>query len=216
MARYGINPRNTLGISMPYLRNLAGKIGRNHELALNLWISDIHEARILASLIDDSSRITLPQMEEWASDFDSWDVCDQCCSNLFSKSAFAADLARLWSSSLHPFVKRAGFVLMVQLAIHDRSRPDSHFIDFLVLIQREAADPRNFVKKAVNWALRQIGKRNPILRRAALETARQIRLIDSPAARWIAADATRELESFAGRERLRKKNIADSRKKSTK
>lgn len=213
MVRYGINRRNTLGISMPYLRDLAMRIGRNHELALTLWDSDIHEARILASLIDEPSQITIPQMEEWVADFDSWDICDQCCSNLFSKTSFAIDLAHDWSSSSHPFIKRAGFVLMAQLSVHGRTCLDSCFLDFLVLIRREATDPRNFVKKAINWALRQIGKRNMVLRRAALATARQIRQLDSPAARWIAADAIRELESPALQARLQKKSLRVPKRK---
>jgi len=208
MARYGINPRNALGISMPFLRKLAKRLGRNHDLALLLWDSDIHEARILASLIDDPSRIAHQRMEHWAAGFDSWDICDQCCSNLFAKSSLAIQKAVDWSQSAQPFIKRASFVLMAQLAVHDKISPDQLFHDFLALIRREATDSRNFVKKAVNWALRQIGKRNLALNRAAIETARRLRELDSPAARWIAADAIRELESPAVRLRLQKKVLA--------
>ena len=194
MARFGINPAQTLGVSIPVLRMMA-RGRRDHALAEALWQSGIHEARILAALVDDSSQVSSEQMERWVLDFDSWDVCDQVCSNLFDRTPEAVEKAHAWSQRPEEFVKRAGFVLMACLAVHDKKAGDAVFLDFLPVIQREATDGRNFVKKAVNWALRQIGKRNPALRTAAIETARQIRTIDSPAARWIAADALKELES---------------------
>ena len=202
MARYGINPKNTFGVSAPVLRAMAKRIGRDHALALELWESGIREARILAGLIDDPALVTESQLERWAKDFDSWDVCDGVCSNLFDKTPFAYEKTAAWSGREEEFVKRAGFVLMAALAVHDKKAPDGRFRGFLPLIEREAADERNFVKKAVNWALRQIGKRNRPLNAAAIASAKRIRNMDSKAARWIAADALRELESDAVQGRL--------------
>jgi 3-methyladenine DNA glycosylase AlkD len=205
MARYGINPKRALGVSIPRLRAMAKEIGRDHALARELWASGIHEARILAGLVDDPAKVTAAQLERWVGDFDSWDVCDGVCSNLFDKTPFAWEKAVAWSARSEEFVKRAGFVLMAALAVHDKKAPDERFRKFLPLIEREAADERNFVKKAVNWALRQIGKRNRALNGDAVAAAKRIRKIDSKSARWIAADALRELESGAVRERLDKK-----------
>lgn len=205
MARYGINPRNTLGVSVPVLRSMAKKIGRDHALARELWASGIHEARSLAGLVDDPAKVTEAQLERWAKDFDSWDICDGVCSNLFDRTPFAAAKAAEWSAREEEYVKRAGFVLMAALAVHDKGAPDGLFRGFLKIIEREASDDRNFVKKAVNWALRQIGKRNARLNAEALAAARRIRRIDSRAARWIAADAIRELGSGAVRKRLEEK-----------
>ena len=202
MARYGINQKNTLGVSIPRLRAMAREIGPDHALALELWASGIHEARILAGLVDDPARVTAAQLERWAKDFDSWDVCDGVCSNLFDKTPFAWDKAVAWSARPEEFVKRAAFVLMAALAVHDRKAPDGLFRKFFPLMEREATDERNFVKKAVNWALRQIGKRNLALNGDAIAAAKRIRKIDSKSARWIASDALRELESDAMRKRL--------------
>ena len=204
MARYGINAANTLGVSIPQLRSMAKRIGTDHALALELWASGIHEARILAALVDDPADVTEAQIERWARDFDSWDVCDGVCSNLFDRTSFAHAKAVQWSARREEFVKRAGFVLMAALAVHDKRSPDSRFREYLPLIEREAADERNFVKKAVNWALRQTGKRSPALNRAAIAAAKRIRKSDSKAARWIAADALRELESEAVQRRLKR------------
>ena len=202
MARYGISPQSTLGVSMPFLRGLARQTSCDHGLALDLWASGVHEARILAALVDDPRLVTEAQMEEWVAGLDSWDVCDQLCGNLFDKSPFAYAKASEWSSRPETFVKRAGFVLMTQLAVHDKAAPDEPFEVFLTLVAREAGDERNFVKKAVNWALRQIGKRNVILHARAVATAETIAAMDSKAARWVAADALRELRSDAVRRRL--------------
>ena len=193
MARYGISPTGTLGVSMPVLRKIAKEIGRRHEMADALWRSAIHEARILAALIDDPGKVTDEQMERWVRDIDSWDVCDQLCSNLFSRTALAYEKATAWSGRPETFVKRAGFVLMACLAVHDKKAADALFVGFLPLIVQEAGDDRNFVKKAVNWALRQIGKRNPVLNNLAVETAREIQKMNAKSARWIATDALREL-----------------------
>jgi 3-methyladenine DNA glycosylase AlkD len=184
---------HTLGISVPALRKLAKEIGQDHQLAQELWGSGIHEARILATMIDPPGQVTEAQMEAWVEDFDSWDVCDQCCLNLLRKTPLAHQKAVEWSGREQEFVKRAGFALMATLAVHDKKAGDEAFIAFLPLIQKEAVDGRNFVKKAVNWALRQIGKRNLALNRAAIRTAEEIRQLDSKSARWIAADALREL-----------------------
>jgi 3-methyladenine DNA glycosylase AlkD len=194
MARFGINPKGTLGVSMPVLRKLGRQHRRNHALALELWQSGIHEARILAALVDDPKQVTARQMEAWVRDFDSWDICDGVCCNLFDKTPFACAKIKAWTRRRAEYVKRAGFVLMAALAVHDKQAPDDLFLGFLPLIEREVHDERNFVRKAVNWALRQIGKRNPRLRRAAIAAAKRIRVQDTKSARWIAADALRELE----------------------
>jgi 3-methyladenine DNA glycosylase AlkD len=202
MARFGINPARTLGISIPVLRRIAGEIGRDHHLAQALWASGVHEARILAGFIDDPARVTRAQMNRWAADFDSWDVCDQVCSSLFDRTPFAFQKAIEWTKRREEFVRRAGFVLMAALAVHDRQTPDGPFERFLRIIARGSADERNFVKKAVNWALRQIGKRNRRLNRRAIAQARLIQRMPSRGARWVAADALRELTGEAVRRKL--------------
>jgi 3-methyladenine DNA glycosylase AlkD len=206
MARFGINPNNTYGVSIPALRKIARETGKDHALAQKLWQSGIHEARILAGMVDEPGKVTWEQMEEWAADFDSWDVCDQVCSNLFDKTDFAYQKAHEWSGRKEEFVKRAGFVLMAALAVHDKRAGDEKFLEFLPIIKREAVDDRNFVKKAVNWALRQIGKRNLNLNTAATETARDIQETDSKAAKWVASDALRELTDETIQKRLHGKN----------
>jgi 3-methyladenine DNA glycosylase AlkD len=205
MARFGISSTNTLGISMKSLEPLAKRIKKDHALALQLWDSSIHEARLLACMIDDPKQVTESQMEAWVAEFDSWDVCDQACNKVFDKTPYAYSKAVEWTARDAEFVKRAGFVLMATLAVHDKKAPDQPFIDFLPIIEREAGDERNFVKKAVNWALRQIGKRNLALNALAIQTGEAIRAQDSKAARWIAADALRELTSPAVQTKLAKK-----------
>ena len=193
MARFGINPANTYGVSIPVLRKMAREIGRDHALALELWSSGIHEARLLACFIDRSDMVTEEQMESWVKDFDSWDVCDQCCSNLFDRTPVAHKKAVTWCEREEEFVRRAGFVLMACLAVHDKKADDRAFVKFMSLMKKYATDERNFVKKAVNWTLRQIGKRNLNLNEMAIKTAGEIKQIDSKSARWIAGDAIREL-----------------------
>lgn len=202
MARYGIRPEKALGISLKYLRKKARQIGKDHALAVALWRSRFHEARLLACLIANPSAVTPEQMEEWVVDFDTWDVCDCCCNNLFDKTPFAYQKVVEWSSREEEFVKRAAFSLLVSLSVHDKDRDDAEFEAFLPLIMREASDDRNYVKKAVNWALRAIGKRSPDLNRKALECAHEIRRIGSRSARWIGADAIRELTSEKTRNRI--------------
>ncbi len=202
MARYGITPENAYGVSIPNLRKIAKEIGINHDLALKLWASNIRETMILASLIDDSRMVTEEQMERWVKDFDYWEICDQCCKNLFVKTKFAYQKAVEWSHREEEFVKRAGFVLMASLAVSDKKANDRQFELFFPIIKREATDNRNYVKKAVNWALRQIGKRNLNLNRKAIETAKEIQKMDSRSAKWIASDAIRELTSEKIEKRL--------------
>lgn len=202
MGRFGINPETIYGISIPNLRNIAKEIGKDHPLAGQLWSSGIHEARILACMIDNPEMVSEAQLECWVTDFDSWDVCDQCCNKLFDKTEFAYQKAAEWSGRPEEFVKRAGFVMMAQLAVHDKKADDRQFEPFFPIIVKESADQRNFVKKAVNWALRQIGKRNPNLNQRAIEVAETIKQTDSKAARWIAADALRELTGDKVQERL--------------
>jgi 3-methyladenine DNA glycosylase AlkD len=204
MARFRISTDRALGgTSVPTLRAMAKRIGRDHELAGELWASGIHEARILAAMIDDPAEVTEEQMEAWAAEFDSWDVVDGTCGSLFGKTPFAYDKAIEWSGRSEEFVKRAAFVLMAMLAVHDKSAPDDSFLQFFPLIEREAGDPRNFVRKAVNWALRQIGKRSPTLHREAIAVARRIHGSGERPAKWVASDALRELQSEAVRRRLR-------------
>ena len=203
MARFGIETRQALGVSIPKLRSLAREIGRDHVLAGKLWASGVHEARVLAALVDDPKLVSEEQMERWVVEIDSWDVCDGVCSTLFDRTPFAHAKAAEWSARDEEFVKRAGFVLMAALAVHDKKAPDARFLEMLPLIEREASDERNFVKKAVNWALRQTGKRNRSLNAAAIEAGERIRAQGSRAARWIAADALRELRSDSVRARLK-------------
>ncbi len=204
MARFGINPNNTYGVSIPILRKLAKDIGKNHELAQQLWASKIHEARILAAMIDITSRVNEKQMDSWAKDFDSWDVCDQVCMNLFDKTTFAYKKAVEWSSRKEEFVKRAGFAIMASLAVHDKNAKDADLIRFRPIIKKESADGRNFVKKAVNWALRQIGKRNLNLNKEAVKTSKEILKLNYKSAKWIASDAIKELTGKAVQDRLKR------------
>ncbi len=195
MVKFGIRPTHALGISIPALRKIAREIGKSHALALELWVSGIHEARILASMIAEPHLVSSQQMEAWVNEFDSWDVCDQVCGNLFDRTPHAYQKAIEWCHREQEFVRRAGFVMMAELAVHDRSAPDEAFLPFFPLMKQYAVDKRNFIKKAVNWALRQIGKRNSRLRVIALEWAEAIKDMDSTTAQWIAKDAIKELHT---------------------
>lgn len=205
MARFGINHKKIYGVRMPELRRIAKTAGKDHELAEKLWGAGYNETKILASLVEDPKMVTEDQVEKWAGEFDSWDVCDQCCINLFRKLPFARKKVCEWSLREEEFVKRASFALIAVLAVHDKKAGDEKFEEFFPLIIRESSDSRNFVKKAVNWALRQIGKRNENLNKRAIEVADEIRSINSKSAKWIASDAIRELESDKVQERLKKK-----------
>ena len=204
MARYGINTDKAFGVSIPNLRMLAKQSGKDHSLALVLWKLDYHETKILASMIDDPKIVKEKQMEEWVRDFGSWDICDQTCNNLFGKTSMAFDKSFQWCRRDEEFVKRAGFVLMAVLAVHDKKREDKDFELFLNEIYLGSNDDRIYVKKAVNWALRQIGKRNLSLNKKAIETAENIHKLNYKSAKWIANDAIRELNSPKIIQRIRK------------
>jgi 3-methyladenine DNA glycosylase AlkD len=203
MARFGVRAKKAYGWSAPALKRLARQIGKNHVLARQLWSSAIFDARGLATLIAEPDKVSERQMERWAKDFDSWAVCDAACFNVFRHTRFAYRKCVEWSSRKEEFVNRAGFALMAGLAVSDKEAPDEAFLAFLPLIKKQSRDERNFVKKAVNWALRQIGKRNRRLNRAALKWAREIYELGDRSARWIASDAVRELESPQVRKRLK-------------
>jgi len=203
MARYGINTDKALGVSIPNFRKIAKREGKDHGLARALWASRIHEARILAAMVEEPEKVTPAQMDRWVKAFDSWDLCDQVCSNLFDRTPFAYEKAFAWADREETFVRRAGFTLMACLAVHDKQAPDAKLAAFIPIIEKGAGDERNFVKKSVNWALRQIGKRSRALNTKAIACARRIAKIDSKPARWIARDALRELTGEKVRERLK-------------
>ena len=204
MAKYGMTVEQRLGVSVPDMRKLAKEIGRDHKLALDLWCTGIVEARIVAAMVGDPDKLTEEEMEHWVKGINSWDVCDQVCMNLFEENQLAWNKIVDWAEREEEFVKRTAFSLLACLAWHGKKASDDKFIDLLPLIIRGATDERNFVKKAVNWALRNIGKRNLNLNRAAVNAAKEIQRLNSKAARWIASDAIRELESEAVQSRLRR------------
>src|SRR5215468_3471169 len=208
MARFAIRANKVYGVTKPKMDRLAKRIGKNHALALRLWNSGVREARILAGMIDEPGAVTAAQMDGWARDIDSWDVCDGTCCHLFAHTALAWQKACEWSHKPDEFQKRAGFALMAYLAVHDRRAGDHEFVELLPILRGGAADDRNFVRKAVNWALRQIGKRNLKLNRVAIHEAERIAKMDSRSARWIAADALRELRSEAVQRRLRPRSAS--------
>ena len=204
MARYGITVDNRLGAAVPVMRKIAKETGKDHHLAINLWKTGILDAKIVASMIDIPQEVTEQQMEDWVKDFNSWDVCDQVCMNLFDKSPLAWKKVLDWSKREEEFVKRAAFALIACLAWHDKEAKDEKFVRLFSVIKRGATDDRNFVKKAVNWALRNIGKRNLNLNKSAIKAAKDIQEIDSKTARWIASNAIKELESESIKQRLTK------------
>jgi 3-methyladenine DNA glycosylase AlkD len=204
MARFGIDTTRAVGVTVTELRRFARDLGHDHELAAALWASGVHEARLLASLVDEPAMVSEAQMEAWVADLDSWDVCDGVCGNLFDRTPFALDKAVEWSGREPEFEKRAAFALMASAAVHRKDLPDAAFASLLPVIRAQAIDERNYVKKAVSWALRQIGKRSSGLNSRAVRTAEQIERSDSLAARWVARDAQRELRSDAVQARLRK------------
>jgi 3-methyladenine DNA glycosylase AlkD len=195
MARYGINPKNNLGVSICKLRPIAKEIGKDHGLALKLWSSGIHDARLLACFVDDPSKVTGEQMDSWAKDFDSWDICDQACTSLFDLTPLSWEKVFEWAERDEEFAKRGAFSLIAGLSVHDKESSNAKFEQFMPLIKKHSTDDRNYVKKAVNWALRNIGKRNPVLNRKMIGLSEEILKIDSKSARWIARDAIRELTS---------------------
>jgi 3-methyladenine DNA glycosylase AlkD len=206
MAYFGVDVPKAHGISAPVLHQFAKQIGKDHPLARQLWATGIHEARILATLIGESEKVTAAEMDRWVCDFDAWDVVDAACGYLYAQAKPAWKKAAEWSQRREEFVKRASFSLIAYLSYKDKAATDGRFTRCLRVIEREAHDERHFVKKAVNWALRNIGKRNIRLNREAIRAAERIRLQGSRAARWIAADALRELKSDAVQRRLKAKS----------
>jgi len=205
MARFGISPEKTYAVRIPDLRKIAKTVGKDHHLAAQLWKAGYRETRILACMIDDPKQLTSEQMDRWTSEFDYWEICDQCCMKLFRMTPYAYEKVFQWSQRKGEFVKRAAFTLIAVLAVHDKKAADEKFEQFFPLIIREATDNRNYVKKGVNWALRHIGKRNIELNKKAIIVAGEIQKIHSKSAKWIAADALRELESEKVQKRLHRK-----------
>jgi len=207
MKRFKIGSIKTLGIKIPVLKKLAKEIGIDHKLAQELWKEEVREARVLAGFIGDSKEVTEKMMDNWVKDFSDWEICDQVCGSLFDRTPFAFKKVEEWAKREEEFVKRAAFAIVAWSTMHNKKAEDSDFIKFFPIIKREAIDERNFVKKAVNWALRQIGKKNLNLNKEAIKIAKEIQNMDSKSAKWIAADALRELQSEAVQTRLKKKKI---------
>ncbi|MBU0952385.1 MAG: DNA alkylation repair protein [Elusimicrobia bacterium] len=205
MKRFGINVKNAYGVPIPELRKIGRLVKKDHEIAKQLWNSGIHEARILASIVDDPKQITSKQMDDWVKEFNSWDICDQCCMNLFSETEIGYNKAIDWAKRKEEFEKRAGFALMAVIAVHNKKLPDKELIKFFPIIKRESTDERNFVRKAVNWALRQIGKRNMALNREAVKLSKELKDSQNKSACWIGTDAYRELTNPKVVERIKNK-----------
>ncbi len=202
MARYGIRPERALGVSMADLRELACQLGVNHELALELWEAGVHESRLLAALLADPQRVDGELMERWAAQFDSWALCDTTCGSLFRKAPAAWEKTRQWCRRDELYVKRAGYAMIAWLAVHDKKASNADFYKLLTLVRRGADDERPLVKKAVNWALRQIGKRNQKLNARAIELSVSLAENGGKAGRWVANDALRELTGGKVQQRL--------------
>jgi 3-methyladenine DNA glycosylase AlkD len=215
MARFAMTGERRLGVSVPDMRRIARTAGKDHRLALALWQTGIPEAMMVASMVDRPEEITEAQMEAWVKNLNAWDVCDQVCMNLFDKTPLAWGKIREWSGREEEFVKRAAFALIASLAVHDKKAPDESFIQLMPLIQAGARDERNFVKKAVSWALRSIGKRNPHLQGVALEAARELRDMESKSAKWVAADAIRDLAGETTQRRLQRQGASSPPKSSS-
>jgi 3-methyladenine DNA glycosylase AlkD len=205
MARFGINTERAFGVPMTAMRPIARKYRRQHDLAAELWKSGYHEARILAALIDDPKLVTARQMDAWAADFNSWDVCDQACMKLFAATPFVARQVAKWARDKREFVRRAAFATIAGYTVRAKKAPDAEFLAFLPLIEKYATDERNFVRKAVNWALRQIGKHSPALHKPALALAQKLAASDDKTARWIGKDAVKELTDTAQLARIAKR-----------
>jgi len=201
---FGITGIDHYGLSSPQMKAIAKGIGKNHELALELWKTGIHEAKHIAVLIADPGQVTVRMMEKWLKDFNSWDIVDNCCGSLFDKTEYAYDKAIEWSSRSKEFEKRAGFALMAMLAVHDKKAADSEFENFFPALLRESHDERNFVRKAINWAIRQIGKRNMRLCNQAIKLSEDIMKKGDKSSRWIASDALRELKKYKSEGKIKR------------
>lgn len=208
MARYAIPSDKAFGIAVGDLKKLAKKLGPSHELAAGLWKTGSYEARMLATFVDEPDKVTAAQMDRWCKDFDNWAICDTACFALFDRTPHAWAKLRQWAKHKDEFVKRAAFALLASLTVHDKQATDEPFIESLALIEKAASDDRNFVKKAVNWALRSIGKRSRALHAAALELARRLAESEAAAPRWIGKGALRELQGASVKKRLSKKKPA--------
>ncbi len=211
MARFGIKSEKVFGLGMPDIVALAKRIGKDHDMALALWDTGIYDARVLAAVVDEPMKVTREQMEKWALDFDNWGVCDNACMHLFDRAPCAWEVVPDWCRRSEEFVRRAGFAIIASLTIHDKRSEDERFLALLPLIREASTDERPMVRKAVNWALRQIGKRDTELNKAAIAEAKAIKAIQSKSARWIASDALRELEGEKVQERLAKKRLTAKR-----
>jgi 3-methyladenine DNA glycosylase AlkD len=201
-AHFGIDVSKALGLSMPQIRGIAKQIIKDHALAEAMWQADIHETRLIASMIDIPIEVSEDQMERWVIGFNSWDICDQTCGELFDRTPFTTNKIHEWAPREEEFVKRAAFALIAWQAVHNKKMPDEDFLEYLPVIQQASDDPRNFVKKAVNWALRQMGKRSVFLHAPALALAERLAASDDKTARWIGKDAAKELSSDKIRKRL--------------
>jgi 3-methyladenine DNA glycosylase AlkD len=212
MARYGIkSPQNVLGVSSKFLFAMAKDIGTNHPLALDLWQSGVYEARLIAAFIADPNQLKKSTMNQWVKDFDNWAICDGVCMHCFRDTPYGHEIAMSWVKRKEEFVRRAGFTMIATLSVWDKKADDKVFLKYLPIIKEYSTDERNYVKKCVNWALRQIGKKNMKFNSAAIKTAKEIHKLDSSSAKWIASDALRELRSEAVQKRLKKQ--ADKPKK---
>jgi 3-methyladenine DNA glycosylase AlkD len=205
MARYGIVTKNVFGLSMATLQTLAKELGHDHALAQALWKSGWYEARALAAMVGEPDRVTPAEMDRWVKGFDNWATCDTMTFVLWDRTPYAWPKVREWSRRKEEFVKRAAFAMLASLTVHDKAAPDERYLEGLQLIEREAHDERNFVKKAVNWALRSIGKRSPMLNKKAVAVAKMLAAREDPASRWVGKDALREITSPAVQQRLAKK-----------
>ena len=205
MARYGIVAKKVYGVSMGTMQSLAKELGKSHALSQALWKTGWYEARMLASMVGEPAKVTPAQMERWAKGFDNWAVCDTATFVLWDRSPHAWTKVHAWSTRKEEFVKRASFAMLASLTVHDKAAPDANYLKGLELIEREAHDERNFVKKAVNWALRSIGKRNPALNKKAISVAKRLAAREDSASRWVGKDALREITSPAVQKRLAKR-----------
>jgi 3-methyladenine DNA glycosylase AlkD len=202
MARYGIDVHAAYGVAIPDLRRAAKRVGRDHALADDLWASGIREGRILATMVADPALVTPEEMDAWVVDLTDWELCDHACGNLWERTPHGFAKARAWADRPEEFVRRAAFVLIATAAVHRKDLPDRDFVQLMPSIRRAARDERNYVRKAVSWALRQTGKRNQRLNERAVAEAERLLRSDVRSARWIARDVLRELRSDAVRERL--------------
>ena len=202
-AYFGITEVGNFGLTAPQIKAIARDIGKDHSLALELWETSVHEARHIAVLIADKKMVTEKLMNKWVKDFNSWDIVDDCCGKLFCKTPFAYEKAVEWSSRKNEFEKRAGFALMATLAVHDKNAKDIEFEKFFPFLFRESHDERNFVRKAINWAIRQIGKRNQRLCKKAIKLSEDLLKKDDKSSRWIASDALRELKKYSNEGKIK-------------